>query len=172
MQKQKQTKTDKAPIANESEKVIISWEAPEYIQHEKNKKWYLIAGAVVLIVAIIAALTDNITLALAVFVFAGVYYYMQTKHPPGKITVRIAEMGIYAGDMYFPYQSIKAFWIINEHGIKTLNLRVINRYHSDVVIQFDGQDPAQVRNFLIGRIPEWEGKHVSATDIFLRLLKL
>ncbi len=169
MKKQKQTKTNKAP---ESEKVVIRWEAPEYIQQEKNRKWYLIAGIVVLTVALMAAFTDNITLALAVLVFAGVYYYLQTQHPPRNITIRITEMGIYAGDMYFPYQSIKAFWIINEHGIKTLNLRVLNRYHSDVVIQFDGQDPAQVRNYLIGRIPEWEGKHVTATDIFLRLLKL
>lgn len=169
MPKQKQTKTNKAP---ENEKVVIQWDAPEYIQQEKNRKWYLIAGGIVLVVAVFAALTDNITLALAVVVFAGVYYYMQTQHPPRNIKIRIAEMGIYVGDMYFPYQSIKAFWIINEHGIKTLNLRVLNRYHSDVVIQFDGQSPADVRNYLISRVPEWEGKHVSATDIFLRLLKL
>ncbi len=169
MEKQKQIKTDRAP---ESEKVVIHWEAPEYIQQEKNRKWYLIAATVVLIVAIIAAISDNITLALAILVFAGVYYYIQTQHPPKYITVRITEMGIYVSDMYFPYQSIKAFWIIYENGIKTLNLRILNRYHSDVVIQFDDQDPAQVRNYLISRIPEWEGKHASATDIFLQLLKL
>lgn len=165
MPKQKQKEEKKA-------KVIISWTAPEYIQHKKSRKWYAVAGIISLIGVIVSIFTDNITLALAIIVLAGVYYYIQTHHPPKMITIKITEMGIYVGDMFFPYSHIRAFWIIYGNGARTLNLSVAKRYHSDVVIQFDGQDPVQVRNYLVGQIPEWEGKEESFTDILFRKLKI
>ncbi len=151
--------------------VVLRWEAPEYIQHDKDRKWYLAASGVALGCIVAAILTDNLTMALAVFVFGAVYYYMQTHHEPKKISVRISGMGIYAGDMFFAFGRIEAFWIIYGYGVKTLNLRVANRYHSDVVIQLDGQDPAPVRDYLIRRVPEWEGKDESFSEIILRILK-
>lgn len=169
MKKQKEKAEQIQPP--DSSGIAIEWEAPEYIQHEKSRKWYLAAGGAGLGCVIASILTDNLTMALAVIVFGAVYYYMQTGHTPKKIKIRISGMGIYVGEMFFTFGRIEAFWIIYQNGVKTLNLRVSKRYHSDVVIQLDGQDPAPVRDFLIRRIPEWEGRQESFGDIILRILK-
>ncbi len=169
MKNQKEPQTKKN--IGKSSQVLMEWEAPEYIQHEKSRKWYLTAAGIALGFVVAGILTDNLTMALAILVFAGVYYYMQISQVPRRIKIKITGMGIYAGDMFFAFGRIGAFWIISEPGIKTLNLHIINRYHSDIVIQFDGQDPGPVRDLLIGRIPEWEGKVESFSDVILRMLK-
>ncbi|HLG25207.1 MAG TPA: hypothetical protein VI588_00215 [Candidatus Gracilibacteria bacterium] len=154
------------------DRVVLSWEAPEYIQQHKGPRWYIGAGIVLAVTVAIALLTDNWTLALAALAFAGVYQYTHTHHPPKMTEVRITEMGIYVGEMFFPYSHIQAFWIIYANGTKTLNLRVIGRMFSDVIIQMNHQNPVEVRQYLVGQIPEWEGKNERLGDILLRLLKL
>lgn len=154
------------------EKIIISWNAPEYLVHDKGKQWYLVAGIILLITVIISIFTDNVTLALALIVLAAVYYHTHRFHPPKDIEIKITEMGMKIGKMFFPYSHIQAFWIIRKNGLNTLNLRVAGKYFSEVIIQLNDQDPVPVREYLVGQIPEWEGKEESASDTLLRLLKL
>ena len=80
-------------------------------------------------------------------------------------------MGVRIGNLFFPYSQIKAFWIIYDHGIRTLNLRALNHWFGDVVIQLDEIDPVEIRNFLVGQIPEWEGKREPVSETLLRILK-
>ena len=152
-------------------KIILEWSAPEYVQHEKSRRWYAIALAIGILLIILAIINDNLTMAMAIVVFAGVYYYMQINHKPGVIKVRIGDMGIFVGNMYFPFSRVTAFWFVDGPGVHTLNLRISGRYHSDVIIQLGHQNPGIVRDVLIGRIPEWEGKNEPFFDIILRLLK-
>jgi uncharacterized membrane protein YobD (UPF0266 family) len=152
--------------------VIFEWNAPEYIQHNKSKNWYFVAGAIVIALVLVSIFTGNWTMALAIVTLAGVYIYLQTHHPPKNIKIQITEMGIYVGHMFFSYSNIEAFWIIVQDGLRTLNLRIAKRRHTDIIIQLNSQDPVPLRQYLVGQIPEWEGKHESFTDTILRLLKL
>jgi hypothetical protein len=150
----------------------MTWIAPEYIQHHKTSQWYFYAAITGGIAALLALLTGNWTMALAIVTFAAVYQYVQKHHPPKDIGIVITELGIHVGEMFFPYSNIIVFWIIYKKGNKTLNLRVANRFYSDVIIQLDGQDPADVRNYLIGKVPEWEGKDERFIDYLIRIFKL
>lgn len=151
---------------------IFSWSTVEYIQHERGPKWYMIAGAVLALTILFSIITGNWTLAIAALVFAGVYEYTQRNHPPQQIDVRITDLGIHVGHMFFPYGHIKAFWLHLENGTRTLNIRVHKRLYSDVVIQLANQDPAAIRDYLMGQVPEWEGKHERLSDVITRLLRL
>ena len=111
-------------------------------------------------------------MALAALVFAAVYLFTHEYHPPKNIPVEISDMGIRIGHMFFPYSHIKAFWIIYKHDWKTLNLRVAKGWFSDFAIHLNGVDPVEIRNYLVGQVPEWEGKEEQLGDIILRLLKL
>lgn len=153
-------------------KALFAWKAPEYIQQERGPKWFLVAGIVVIITVLYALLTRNWTMAIAVLVLAAVYEFTRRKHPPKKIDVKITELGIHVGHMFFPYSNIDRFWLFYENGVKTLHLRVHKRLFSDVVIQLEDQDPVAIREYLVGQIPEWEGKHERLSDVILRLLKL
>jgi len=151
---------------------IFSWQAPEYIQHEKSKRWYLIAAIVAGVFMLGSIVTGNWSMGLAILVFAGVYEYTQRMHPPKIVDVHISELGVHVGHLFYPYSNIQAFWIMYKPGLKTLNLRVHRQFYSDTIIQLMDEDPAQIRNYLVGQIPEWEGKEERLQDLILRLLKL
>lgn len=154
------------------DRVVCSWIAPEYIQHQRSARWYLVAGTIVAICALLALISGNWSMALAIAVFAGVYQYLHQYHPPKDIKITISDLGIRVGNVFFPYSHIQAFWIIYSHGNKTLNLRVANNFFYDITIQLNEQDPVFLRTYLVGQIPEWEGKEERLGDIMLRLLKL
>ncbi|MCA9373762.1 hypothetical protein KC725_01240 [Candidatus Peregrinibacteria bacterium] len=153
-------------------RALFAWTAPEFIQQQRGPRWFLIAGIVVLIAVLYALLTRNWTMAVAIIVLAAVYEYTRRQHPPKEIEISISELGIHVGHMFFPYSNVERFWMFYENGIKTLHLRVHKRFFSDVVIQLEDQDPVAIREYLVGQIPEWEGKHERLSDIILRLLKL
>lgn len=154
------------------ENVIISWVAPEYIQYHKEPRWYYAAGIIIFITLVISFLTDNWTFALSIITLAAVYQYLHMYHPPRDIAIVITDMGIHVGQIFFPYSHIQSFWIIYNRGIRTLNLRVTNRFYADLTIQLNDQNPVKVREYLVGQIVELEGKNESLGDVILRLLKL
>lgn len=156
------------------EKPVFSWIAPEYIQHRKGSKWYIIAGAVALIATVWAFVTGNWSMGLAIITFSAVYQYTQAYHPPKHVEIVLSDLGVRLGHQFFPYSHIRAFWILYKPGmaITTLNIRVAKNFFSDIAIQLNGQDPVPIRQFLVGQIAEWEGKDERLGDMFLRLLKL
>ena len=155
------------------DQAVFSWTAQEYIQHPKSKFWYTAAAIIIASVIVINAFTNNFTMALAVLVLAGVYQYTHSHHPPREIKITVSRMGIKVGKMIFPFSHIQLFWIIHlPPHINTLNLRVKDHFFSDVIIQLNDQDPAELREYLCGQVPEWEGKSERFSDVILRLLKL
>jgi hypothetical protein len=163
---------EQKPKFKTHDKIILSWIAPEYIQHQKSARWYAIAIIALLAFLAWAFYTNNWTMAAAFIVFAAVYQYLSTYHPPKNIKIIVTEMGVGLGHMFFPYSHIQAFWIIYKHDLKTLNLRVSKHFFSDVTIHLNTQNPVEVRHYLVGQIPEWEGQDERIGYMFLRILKL
>jgi hypothetical protein len=159
--------------SNAYHKAIFAWTAPEYVQHSKTARWYVVAAVIMALSVGGALIVKNWTFALAMLVFAAVYYYLQKNHSPKRLPIVISEMGIKIGESIFPYAQIQAFWIhYHPPLVKTLNLRIHKQFLWDVVIQLEDQDPVLIRQFLCGQIPEWEGKKEQLSDIILRLLRL
>ena len=152
-------------------RIVFKWKSPEYLHHEKGNKWYLYLSIFVLIIAILSAITGNITFAIAIITFVIVYYYIDTKHPPKLVDIVISELGIRFNEQFFHYNQIKSFWIHYEHGAKSLNFRIKNGFQYDICIQLQEMDPVDIRRYLLTEIPEWEGKEEKFTDKMLRLLK-
>ena len=153
-------------------KLLLHWQAPEFITHQKGSTWYLIAGIVTLLLIIYAIYTDSATMAIVFIMFAGVYYMMHNQEPK-TIDIKITELGIFVGKNFYPYNMINSFWIIyNPPYIHTLNLRLSDKTSSRVVIQLDVQNPVDVRKALAKEIPEVEGASESISDILIRLLRL
>jgi hypothetical protein len=164
--------TRSAHVSHADQKAVFQWIAPEYIRHEKSKNWYFGATLVLVATILLAYYTANWSMALAVLVFAGVYLFTHQYHPPKDVHVVISDLGIRMGHMFFFYSDIKAFWIIYKPDWKTLNLRVSKHWFSEISIHLNGMDPVEIRHYLVGQVPEWEGKDEKFGDIILRLLKL
>ncbi len=158
-----------APKAHD--RIVMEWQTLEYIHHEKSLRWYIAPGIALIALLLWAFWSGNFTMAIALVVFAAVYYYIHNYHPPKTVTITISELGIQVGQQFYPYSHIQAFWIIYDHGLKTLNLRVTGHWFADVIIQLDNQDPVDIRQYLVTQVPEWEGKQEKLGDMILRFLK-
>lgn len=151
---------------------VLSWTAPEYIKHEKGLFWKVCAVAFIAIMAAFGFMQDAWTFSMAIIAFAVTYFLVHLEHPR-KVEVKLSHIGIKVGNRMYGYGKIKAFWIIYQPPqVKTLNIRVSGGVLTDIDIQLDGQNPAVVREFLLSKIPEMEGKTESFSDAILRLLKI
>lgn len=154
------------------EKILLSWDAPEYIKHAKGKLWFLLSGIVVIFFVLYAIWTSSWTMAVAFIALAGVYSITHHKEP-GRIRVNVDDFGITVAGKKIPYNQIKTFWIISKPPIvNVLKLLLTEKFMGEMTIQLDGQDPGEVRKILIRHIPEFEGRGESFVDFIIRSFKL
>lgn len=167
-----QERESKSAELSAYENEIISWIAPEFLRYERGKIW-----KIVMIAAGISAITLGIinqawTFSLAIIAFVSVYYILN-REAPKEVKITISDVGIKIGERRYPYGKIKAFWIIYDPPYSTtLTIRVSGDLLLDITIQLNGQNPAQIREVLLSKIPEMEGKTEPMTDIVSRLFKL
>lgn len=157
---------------NSFHKDVISWEAPEYVQHEKGWKWFFVAALAAAAFCVYAALTQNWTLLVAIILISAMYVW-QHGSVPQHVQIRVSHAGIKVGNKEYPYQNIKSFWLIYKAPhVKTLNLRSNSKVLPDIAIQLGDQDPAELRVYLCSQIREEEGKEETGVDAFIRIFKL
>lgn len=153
-------------------KLLLEWKAPEFISHPKGKRWFLLAGLLIVALIVYALYTDSATMAIVFIVLAGVYYLTHNQEPQ-IIDIRITELGIFADKKFYPYNQISSFWIVyHPPFVHTLNLKMGNKGGSRVVIQLNDQNPVDVRKALAKEVPEVEGEGESMPEIITRLLRL
>ncbi len=150
----------------------IKWTAPEYIKHEKGKVWYAVAIGITLITAILGVYYQAWTFSLAIITFAIVYYIVNLEHPEN-IDIKVSKIGVKVGNKKYSFGEIQSFWILYDPPyLNTLNIKIKDKFLTDIAIQLNDQNPAEVREYLIRKIPELEGKSEHFSDVLLRIFKL
>ncbi|MFH1218781.1 MAG: hypothetical protein V1679_02990 [Candidatus Peregrinibacteria bacterium] len=151
---------------------VITWQAPEFVKHQRGLLWKITAPLAVVIASVFGFIYNAWTFSLAIMAFALAYYVFE-KEQPKIVNVLISEVGIKVGHRKYPFGRIKAFWITYDPPFtKTLHIRVENDIARDIMIHLHEQKSSEVRRFLIKRIPELEGKTPTLTEGLLRLFKL
>ncbi len=153
------------------DEAVLSWISPETIKHERGLTWKILTSLFIALSLAWGIVYGSWTFSLAIFLFVIVYYLVHLEHPKD-VEVKVSELGVKVGSRKYPYSRIKAFWILYEPHIRTLNLRVSGDVISDITIQLGHQHPAELRGFLMERIPELEGQSEKISDIFLRIFKI
>ena len=154
------------------DEAVISWEAPEYVVQERGIVWKIVMLLLVIVTAGLSLYYDSWTFALVIVIFAIVHTLVHLEHPRN-VQIKISEIGIKVGFRKYSYSKIKAFWMIYEPPfVQTLNLRVEGDFVGEITIQLAGQNPSEIREYLISKIPEMDGKSESLSDVFVRLFKI
>ena len=154
------------------EEILLGWEITESSHREHGIMWYfwMILGALALM--IYAIFTQAWTLAVAIAVLAGVIFLF-SQEPPLKQSIVITRMGIHVNKKFYPYNSIKSFWIQSEPGYKALYFLTGVKLLHVVHLNMGDMNPVSVRDVLIEqKVPEGNGKTEKFVDVLARKFKL
>lgn len=132
----------------EREKSVLSWHFPEYIQYERSKGWYIIAGSILIIAVLYTILTGNFLFALFLILF-GLIFILQARRSPASVKFDIFESGISIGEKFYDWNDIKNFRIVYKPPeTKRLYIDIKNVLLSDFSVPLEDQSPDKVRVFL------------------------
>jgi hypothetical protein len=146
-------------MAEEEKKNVfepVTWRAAEREFTEKSLEWYLIVGAVALVLIVTALVLENYLFALFLVLAAVVVYFLSRRHPR-VVDFRIDEHGIMMGSTEWHYSEIEAFTIHQRFGrLDHIVLRRKISMNPFVHIPIDGHLAVQARAALAERLPEFE----------------
>lgn len=114
----------------------ISWEASEYILHEKDPRWFigLAAGAVVLIL-IAAFLIKSLSFTiLVVAMLASVVVY--ARRPPRTLSYRLSHHALQIDEKHYSLHEFRSFGILQEGGVYSVMLIPTKRFLPGVSLYF------------------------------------
>lgn len=137
----------------------ISWQAPVREHREHTADWYWAVGIITVSLAGAFIIVGNILLAIILFVGIGTLL-LHMKHPPHIEHFEISRKGIRAGNKLYTWNSLEAFWILEEHKTEKEHippkLLLISEQPlmPQIVIPLDDAPLEEIHNMLSGRIQE------------------
>jgi hypothetical protein len=159
-----------APEQPAPNRVLLSWQAPEFVYYEKDTKWFVYGGLVLLFLIAAAAVLQQWLMIVVILALAAVIV-QHARREPRTLEYKITEHGVETGEKFHPYNELKSFWIIYNPPVKTLYIESTKRLIPQIQVQLADQDPTQIRQALHSRIPEQEKRTEDWLDSFGRLIR-
>ncbi len=151
---------------------VLSWTAPEYANHAKSERWYMVAGVCTVSLIAYGLITAQYTMAIAFTLLAAVYHLVHN-HPPRDITVSITNLGMVIDGQFYAFGEIATFWIVYDPPhVSKLYIRLRKRLGHDLGIELVDQDPQLIRSILETQVTESVGRTESLTQRLARLFNL
>jgi len=152
--------------------VAFRWQFPEYVTNKKNRWWYVISIAILILMAVWMIKDGNYSFAIFLVLFYAVILIYENR-PPEIIDFAITPDGLKAGNKFYLYRDIREFFIIYEdYGIKRLYFEFINPLKGRLGIPLEGQDAVAIRDYLLKYLKEdLEREAEPLSDVISRWLK-
>jgi hypothetical protein len=132
----------------------ITWEAPEYVYNEKRADWYVVLVIIFGSLVVASVLFNNVLFALLVGV-AGGALAVSAARKPRVISFAVSVRGVMIDDQLFPYSTLKAYHVDedHEHGPKLLVLSK-RRFTPIFVIPIPKEYIDDIEEIMVGKLEE------------------
>ena len=139
-------------MSNENQ--TLTWEANEFKHYPKNLGWYVVLISVtVLAMAFFIIIQSDVfaAVSLAIICLLIIFFSRQT---PRVVEIELNSKGVRFGNISYPYKQIKYFWVVNNERHQTVNFHTSALVNNVLILELEGQDPDQTRDFLLQYLPE------------------
>ncbi len=148
---------------------VVTWEASEYINHQKSMNWYLsLTGATLLLGAILYLLVRDI-FSLVVLLVMYIAIIVYARREPRVLRYSISGDGVSIGDKHFDYDQLRSFSAIQESGIPSVILTPTQRFMPPVSIYFAPADSENIVGELSKFLPN---EQINLNPVDRAMLKL
>jgi hypothetical protein len=148
----------------------ISWRAAEYDYYEKDLNWYLLVGALALLLIIVALWQKDFFFAVFILLSSTMVIILGRQRPE-VLDFRLTEEGCHLGaKLFYPYDALENFSITERSGrLDEMVLKRKTAFNPYIRVLLDNQTATKVREFLKDKLPEVE-REETFMDIFTHLL--
>ncbi len=164
--------SEAAQSAGFSPQVIdpVEWTASEYVSHQKDNSWYVMAvGGGVLLSGIIFLFTRDLFSTAMVIVAVGIFIAAAAR-PPRVLSYMLDSKGITIGRKFYSYEKFKAFSVINEGVLHSISLDPLERFMPNISVYFDPNDEQKITNVLGTYLP-FEAKQQTPVDKLMHKIR-
>ncbi len=148
----------------------ITWEAEEYIVHEKNSWWYVGLVAVALVLVGLAVLLQAWTF-LAVVVLSVIALVVYTLRPPRVLHYSLGKEGLREDQRLYPYADFKSFGLLHEGQHFAIVLTPRKRFAPRITVFFPETQGEKIVDAFGARLPMEEVK-LDLLDKLIKFLRI
>ncbi|HXK31367.1 MAG TPA: hypothetical protein VJZ94_01305, partial [Candidatus Paceibacterota bacterium] len=132
----------------------IRWQAFEHGHLERGGDWYIALGIAAISIALTSIILGNVLFGILIVVAAFVWG-MMAQLPHHVVDFEISERGIRAGEHFYLYESVIAFWV-EEHKTKSplLLIDTTKFMTPNLAVPLENVDPKLVRAYLLEHVDE------------------
>lgn len=148
----------------------VSWEAQEYIPHDKNVSWYIGLMVVGITLIAISVLLQwwTFTALVVVSVLALIIYSVR---PPRVLKYSLNTRGLKEGEREYKFEEYRSFGISNENGHYAIVLIPRKRFSPKVTVYFPAEQGESIVDAFGVRLPMEEVKS-DILDKLIRFLRI
>lgn len=149
----------------------IEWEAEEFDSYDRDARWYLGAG-IVLMLALVYTIYIKQWILTAVALMVGVVLFLSGRIKSQKRRCVIDNNGIEIGDKQFNYDKLKTFWFSKSNGVIKLNLITVFRLMPVISIHITRELESKIREVLVNFLPESKNQKEDWIDRINKILRV
>lgn len=169
---QKNINLAEEPKQGLSNKVVLSWDAPNFQKNDKTIKWYLVAlGLITLLIAYSAWQRDWFVIVITIIVSAVLFWYIHSVNPRN-VGYRVTPIGFYVDEKFYPFSEMHSFWMVYNESVKNIYIAFNKKYLPSLIINVEAVDPIILKGYLLKKIPEQEDRGESLADKLTRVIGL
>lgn len=130
----------------------ITWQASEYVHHEKDMIWFVVAAIVTVALAGIAVFLKQWTFAVLVLVM-GASLIIYGRRPPRILHYAIGSWGVSVEQKEYKYEDFRAFGILQDGALYSILLFPRKRFMPAVTMYFPDTEGEKIVDVLSSHLP-------------------
>jgi hypothetical protein len=136
----------------------FTWQASEYVFHEKPSGWYLILWGVVAVVALILGLLRQ-WLGIVVVVMMALAVVMYSRKEPRTLTYSLDDKGISIDGRVSSYNLFRSYSVHQEVGWMEIDWEPTRRFAPRLTILCEQGDFDQIEAIVASHLPHLDREH-------------
>ncbi len=84
----------------------------------------------------------------------GIMLFAFSRQRPQEVSIKLDNKGLHVNGLLFPYKQLKDFWVVYNQNHQTINFNTVTYINRTIIVQLNGQDPDEAREFLLKYLPE------------------
>lgn len=149
---------------------LLSWQASEYILHEKDPLWFigLMAGTILLVALSIFLIKAWTFTALIVVMAIAVVFF--ARRPPRTLTYRLSPYSLHINERQYQLHDFRSFGVIQEGAMYSIMLLPVRRFMPAVTLYFPVDQGEQIVD-LLGEVVPMETIKLDPIEKLVRKLR-